>query len=303
MDRFGEMQSFVRVVECGGITPAAERMGLAKSAVSRRLAELESRLGVKLLQRTTRRISLTEDGRHFYERSRVILEELEEAEGSLSSEQQRVHGMLRVAAPLSFTVRHLTPLINAFMQRYPEVQLELDVEDRSINLLKEGVDLAIRIGKLDDSSLVARRLAPVRAVLCASPDYLARHGEPQAPRQLAEHAGLTYGHLSEQRQWTLYDSAGTAHSIRPKTRMRVNNGDVILEAALAGLGLAVMPTFICYRELAAGRLRQVLPDYHAEASAAYALYPSRRHLPLRVRVFIDFLVEHLSESPPWEERL
>jgi DNA-binding transcriptional LysR family regulator len=255
---------------------------------------------VQLLQRTTRRIHLTEDGRQFYERCLRILDELEEAERSLSSEQQRVHGLLRVAAPLSFTLRHLTPLFNEFMQLYPEVRLELDVEDRQINILEEGVDLTIRIGKLDDSSLVAKRLAPIRATLCASPDYLVRHGEPLLPEELSRHEGVAYGHLSEQRQWTLFDKHGVAHSARPQIRMRVNNGDVMLASVLAGMGVAVMPTFICHRELAGGQLRRLLPDYHSEESAAYALYPSRRHLPLRVRVFIDFLAERLGERPPWE---
>ncbi|MCW8841014.1 MAG: substrate binding domain-containing protein, partial [Gammaproteobacteria bacterium] len=187
--------------------------------------------------------------------------------------------------------------------RYPEVRLELDVEDRQINLLEEGVDLAIRIGKLDDSSLVARRLAPVRTVLCASPDYLAQRGEPQQPADLQHHLGLSYANMSDQRQWTLFDSKGAIHMARPRMRLRANNGDLLLESLLAGLGIAVMPTFICHRELTDGRLRQLLPDYHSEPSAAYAIYPSRRHLPLRVRVFIDFLIERLGDPPPWETAL
>lgn len=300
MDRFEAMQTFVRVVESGGISAAASRFGMAKSAVSRRLQELENHLGVQLLQRTTRRIHLTEDGRLFYERSLRILDEVEEAERSVSSEQQRVHGLLRVAAPLSFTLRHLTPLINEFLQRYPEVRLELDVEDRQINLLEEGVDLAVRIGRLDDSSLVARRLAPMSTVVCASPDYLVRRGEPQTPADLNEHDGLSYGNLSDQRQWTLLDQQGAVYTPRPHARMRSNNGDVLLEAAIAGLGIAVMPTFLCNRELASGKLLALLDGYRSEESAVYAIYPSRRHLPLRVRVFIDFLAERMGDSPPWE---
>ncbi len=299
MDRFDEMQTFVRVVESNGISAAAGRLGMAKSAVSRRLQELENRLGVQLLQRTTRRISLTEDGRRFYERCLRILDELNEAEQSLSSEQQRVHGRLRVAAPLSFTLRHLAPLLNEFMQRYPEIRLDLDVEDRQVNLLEEGVDLAIRIGKLDDSSLVAKRLVPMQMVLCASPGYLAAHGEPKQPEELQHHIGLSYGNVSEHRQWTLFDRDGGAHAVRPHIRLRANNGDLLLASLLADLGVAIMPTFICHQELAAGRLQRLLPDYHAEENAAYALYPSRRHLPRRVRVFIDFLAERLGDQPPW----
>lgn len=302
MGRFDEMQAFVRVVENGGITAAAQRLGLAKSAVSRRLQDLENRLGVQLLQRTTRRISLTEDGRMFYERCLRILDELEEAERSVSSEQQRVHGLLRIAAPLSFTLRHLSPLFDEFLHRYPEVRMELDVQDREINVIEEGVDLTIRIGKLDDSSLVAKRLAPVSFVVCASPAYLERSGEPEHPEELVIHQGLAYGHLSDQRQWTLFDNHGEAHTVMPQIRMRANNGDLMLDALLAGLGIALMPTFICHRELADGRLRQILQNYTiGETAAVYALYPSRRHLPLRVRVFIDFLAERLGDNPPWEQ--
>jgi DNA-binding transcriptional LysR family regulator len=304
VDRFEAMQAFVRVVESGGITAAAQRLGLAKSAISRRLQELENHLGVQLLQRTTRSVRMTEDGRNFYQRCLRILEELEEAENSLSSEQQRVHGLLRVAAPLSFCQRHLMPLLDEFLHRYPEVRLELNAEDREINVIEERMDVTIRIGKLDDSSLVARRLAPVRLVVCASPAYLERFGTPERPEELVVHQGLAYSNIADQQQWTLVDRGGLSHTVIPQTRLRVNNGDLILEALLAGLGIAVMPTFICHRELSAGTLRQILNDYtSASSAAAYALYPSRRHLPLRVRVFIDFLAERLGDNPPWEREL
>jgi DNA-binding transcriptional LysR family regulator len=265
---------------------------------------MENRLGVQLLQRTTRRISLTEDGRNFYQRCLRILDELEEAENSLSSEQQRVHGLLRVAAPLSFTQRHLMPLLDEFLHRYPEVRLELEVGDREINVIEERMDVTIRIGKLDDSSLLARRLTPVRLVVCASPAYLERFGLPEKPEELVVHQGLFYSHLPDHRQWTLYDGEGHSHTAIPQTRLRVNNGDLILEALLAGLGIAVMPTFICHRELGNGSLQQVLDEYSCgESASAYALYPSRRHLPLRVRVFIDFLADRLGDNPPWEREL
>jgi DNA-binding transcriptional LysR family regulator len=298
MDRFDEMQSFVRVVDSGGISAAAEKMGIAKSAVSRRLQELENRLGVELLRRTTRRIALTEEGRQFYERCVRILDEVAEVENSLINEQQQVQGLLRMAAPLSLP---LWPLLGEFMQCHPGVRIDLDLEDRYIDILREGVDLAIRIGQLNDSSLVAKRLAPIRVVLCASPAYLERHGEPQTPEQLSEHQGLSYANLTEQRQWSFTDSSGKEHVGRPSIRMRANNGDVLLQAALDGLGIAVMPRFICYRELASGRLRELLSSYNTEESTAYALYPSRRHLPQRVRLLIDFLAERLGDVPPWEK--
>lgn len=298
MDRFDQMQTFVRVVESGGISSAAERLSVAKSAVSRRLQELENRLGVELLRRTTRRIALTEEGRVFYERCLRILDEVAEVENSLINEQHQVQGLVRMAAPLSLP---LWPLLGEFLQRYPGVRLDLDLEDRYIDILREGVDLAIRIGQLSDSSLVAKRLAPIRTVLCASPAYLERHGEPQTPEQMNGHQGLSYANLTEQRQWSFIDATGKEHQARPDIRMRANNGDVLLQAALDGLGIAVMPRFICYRELASGRLREVLTAYRTEETAAYALYPSRRHLPQRVRLLVDFLAERLGDVPPWEK--
>lgn len=298
MDRFDEMQTFVRVVESGGISAAAERLSVAKSAVSRRLQELENRLGVELLRRTTRRMALTEEGRAYYERCVRILDEVDEVENSLINEQRQVQGLVRMAAPLSLP---LWPLLGEFMQRHPGVRLDLDMEDRYIDILREGVDLAIRIGKLDDSSLVAKRLAPVSTVLCASPTYLERYGVPETPEQMNEHQGLSYANLSEQQQWRFIDSAGKNITARPPIRMRANNGDVLLQAALNGLGIAVMPRFICYRELASGQLCELLTDYRTEESAAYALYPSRRHLPQRVRLLIDFLAERLGDEPPWEK--
>jgi len=301
MDRFDEMQTFVRVVESGGISAAAERLAIAKSAVSRRLQELENRLGVELLRRTTRRIGLTEEGRIFYERCLRILDEVDEAENTLRDEQRQVQGLVRLAAPLSFTLRHIAPLLTEFMQRYPGVRLDLDLDDRQIDIHKEGMDLTLRLGQLHDSSMVARRLAPVRTIVCASPTYLARHGEPHHPAELSGHQGLSYANLTEQRQWSFTDSAGATHVAHPMIRMRANNGDVLMQAALAGLGVTLMPRFLCYRELAAGSLVPLLDGYHTEESGAYALYPSRRHLPLRVRVLIDFLAERLGDEPPWEK--
>ncbi len=300
MDRFDEMQTFVRVVEQGGISAAAERLEVAKSAVSRRLQELENRLGVELLRRTTRRVTLTEEGRQFYERCVRILDEVNEVENSLINEQRQVQGLVRMAAPLSLP---LWPLLGEFLQQHPEVRLDLDLEDRFIDILREGVDLTIRIGQLDDSSLIARRLTTIRTVLCASPAYLQRFGEPQTPEQLSEYQGLSYTNLAEQRQWSFIDNQGKEHTARPTIRMRANNGDILLQAALDGLGIAVMPRFICYRELESGHLTELLTQYRTEESVAYALYPSRRHLPQRVRLLIDFLAERLGGEAPWEQNI
>ncbi len=300
MDRFEEMQTFVGVVDAGSFSAAAERLRLAKSAVSRRVAELEARLGTQLLNRTTRRLSLTDSGRQFYDRATRVLADLEEAEQTVSRGQSELRGRLRVAAPLSFGILHLAPLLTAFLGEHPELSLDLDLNDRNVNLVEEGFDLAVRIGELSDSTLVARRLAPTRMVLCASPAYLERHGEPRSPEELAKHQGLIYANLPDPRNWPYTDPAGRPLNLRVPVRMRSNNGDVLLRAALDGLGLGVMPSFIVWRELADGRLRTLLPDHPLPVTAAYAVFPSRRHVPHRVRALSDFLAERLGDEPYWD---
>lgn len=300
MDRFDSLHTFVAVVEAGSFSAAAARLDRAKSAVSRQVAALESHLGVQLLNRTTRRLSLTEAGREFHERAQRILADLEEAELSVAAEQTALRGRLRLAAPLSFGVLHLAPALAEFLTRHPELVLDLDLDDRRINLVEEGFDLALRIGELVDSSLVARSLAPIRMQLCASPAYLRRHGTPRTPQDLAFHAGLVYGNVPEAQQWRFRDVAGKVHSVKVPARLRANNGDVLLRAALDGLGVVVSPTFIAHRALAAGQLVPLLPDYQAPGTSAYAVYPSRRHLPQRVRALIDFLAQRFGTTPYWD---
>lgn len=301
MDRFETLQTFVAVVEAGSFSAAAARLDCAKSAASRQVAALEGHLGVQLLNRTTRRLSLTDAGREFYERAQRILADLEEAELSVAAEQTALRGRLRLAAPLSFGLRHLAPALDEFLADHPELVLDLDLDDRRINLVEEGFDLALRIGELADSSLVARPLAPIRMQLCASPAYLRRHGTPQTPADLAFHAGLVYGNIPEAQQWRFLDANDKVHSVKVPARLRANNGDVLVQAALAGLGLVVTPTFIAHRALAAGELVPVLPEYRAPGTRAYAVYPSRRHLPQRVRVLIDFLAQRFGDMPYWDQ--
>ncbi|MDX9765667.1 MAG: LysR family transcriptional regulator [Chiayiivirga sp.] len=301
MDRFDSLQTFVAVVEAGSFSAAAVRLDRAKSAVSRQLAALEAHLGVQLLNRTTRRLSFTEAGREFHERAQRILADLEEAELSVAAEQTALRGRLRLAAPLSFGVQHLAPALAEFLAQHPELVLDLDLDDRRINLVEEGFDLALRIGELPDSSLVARPLAPIRMQLCASPDYLRRHGTPRRPEDLAFHAGLVYGNVPEAQQWRLLDAAGKVHSVKVPARLRANNGDVLIRAAVDGLGVVVSPTFIAHRALAAGELVPLLPEYQAAGTMAYAVYPSRRHLPQRVRVLIDFLAQRFGDTPYWDQ--
>ncbi len=295
MDRFDELKTFISVVESGGISAAAERMGIAKSAVSRRLQELENRLDAQLLQRTTRRIHLTDSGREFYQRSLRILEELEEAEQSLQSGQQALGGRLRLNAPLSLGLRHLLPVIELLQGQHPQLVFELDLDDREVNLIEEGVDVLLRVGRLEDSSLIARPLCPVRFCYCAAPDYLAARGEPKSPADLAAHDGIGYSLLPGAQQWP-----GLGEAQRPHIRLTTNNGDMILNAAEAGMGIALLPTFICHQALEDGRLQAILADHTPPPLELYALYPSRRHLPRRVRELVEFLIAWFAEGPPWE---
>jgi DNA-binding transcriptional LysR family regulator len=298
-DRLAEMVTLVRVVEAGSLTAAAERLGLAKSAVSRRLRELENRLGVQLLRRTTRRINLTASGRDFYHRALRILADVDEAEQAVASDQGRLAGNLRIAAPLSFGITHLQPAIAAFQDRHPDVRFDLDLNDRQVDLLAEGYDLGLRIAPLPlpDSSLVARRLAIIPHGVCASPDYLARHGHPARPEDLAEHACLVYSDTPEPEQWRCTDPAGREHVVRLNPRLRANNGDFLREMAIAGHGLTLQPHFIVEQALADGRLEAVLADCDWSRVGLSALYPQTRHLSARVRAFIDFLSEWFTEPP------
>jgi len=303
MSRFDELHTFVAVVEAASFSAAAERLGLAKSAVSRRISELEGRLGAQLLNRTTRRISLTDAGREFYERAQRLLSDLEEAEQSVIAGQAALRGRLRLAAPLSFGLLHLAPALDAFLAEHPELVLDLDLDDRRINLVEEGFDLALRIGELADSSLVARALAPIRMQLCASAEYVQRHGLPRQPSDLAAHAGLVYGNVPEAQQWRFIESGGKSHVVKVPARLRANNGDVLLRATLDGLGICVIPTFLCAEALARGDLIALLPGYEAPGTQAYLVYPSRRHLPQRVRALVEFLVQRFGMAPYWDQRL
>jgi DNA-binding transcriptional LysR family regulator len=300
MDRFADMQMLVSVVEAGSISAAAERLNLAKSAVSRRLAELEARLGVSLIHRTTRRLNLTDSGRAYYDRCVVILADLDEAEAAVSQAHQALKGRLKVALPHSFGLLHLAPLVQDFMTRHPEVRFELDFNDRQIDLMQEGFDLAIRIATLTDSSLIARRLAPIRHAACASPDYLARHGTPRIAADMAQHVCLAYSNLSDPGLWSYRGPDGLSGSVRVPVRLAASSGDFLLRAALAGEGLILFPTFYLHEALRSGQLVQVLADHSWPELSAYAVYPPTRHLSRRVRAFIDFVADRLAGEPYWD---
>lgn len=300
MDRLAPLEVFVAVVEAGGIGTAADRLGLAKSAVSRRLAELEARLGATLIHRTTRRLALTDDGRAYYERCVAILADLEEAEAVVRQAQGALTGRLKVTLPRSFGLLHLAPLIQDFLARHPRLRLELDFNDRQVDLVREGFDLAIRIARLEDSSLIARRLVPIRSGVYASPAYLARAGAPRTAADLKEHACLVYSNLRDPDLWTYTGPDGRPGAVRVATRLAASSGEFLLGAARCGEGLVQLPTFFVHEDLALGRLAPVLADHAWPELSAYAVYPPTRHLSTRVRVFIDHLAERLAGEPYWD---
>lgn len=300
MDKFEDLQAFVAVVEAGSFTAAAERLNFAKSAVSRRISALEERLGVQLLRRTTRVLSLTETGSSFYEHSARILADLEEAEAAVQQEHGELRGTLRLALPLSFGVRHMCKPIAAFTKLHPKVAFDLNLNDRRIDLIEEGADLAVRIGRLQDSSLIARRLFDVRAVVCASPAYLNVHGRPERPEDLRNHECLVYSNLADPNRWTYSDDAGKHQTVEVKPILSASSGDFLANAAAHGMGLVIQPTFIASESIRRGNLVPVLTNYEWPISPAYAVYPPTRHLSYRVRAFIDFLAERFSGVPPWD---
>ncbi|MDT0595293.1 LysR family transcriptional regulator [Glaciecola petra] len=299
MNPFEEMQTFVRVVEAGSITKAAVQLDTVKSAVSRRIAELEKRLGVSLLTRTTRTQSLTESGKSYYERCIRIIDDLAEIEASVKNEHCALSGRIKIAAPLSFGLKHLAPVLRLFNEQHPDVIFEVDFNDRQIDIVQEGFDLAIRIAKLSDSSLIARKFSSVRGVVCASPSYLKKHGEPTNPEQLQQgHVKLQYS-LSTS-GWEFFQVNGEAIQVKIPEVLTANNGDYLCQEAIAGRGVLLSPDFICYEAVRAGELVPILCDYvNKKPINAYAVYPQTRHLSQRVRRLVDFLADYFGDTPYW----
>lgn len=300
MDRFEDMQTFVAVVEAGSFTGAADRLDTAKSAVSRRISSLEERLGVQLLRRTTRQLNLTNSGRSFYEHSARILADLEEAESALAQEHGELRGSLRVALPLSFGLRHMSKPIAEFSRLHPRVEFDLDLNDRRVDLVEEGADLALRIGNLSDSSLIARRLFEARTVVCGSKAYFDRHGVPKTPEELRDHHCLVYSNLQDPGKWVCRDAAGDTRKVTVKTTMSATSGDFLSEAAIEGLGIVMQPTFIAGEAISRGELVPILTDYQWPVTPAWAVYPPTRHLSFRVRQFIDFIADYFAGTPHWD---
>lgn len=300
MDSLSDIAVFVQVVRSGSFTAAADKLGLSKSVVSKYVTRLEDRLGARLLNRTTRRLSLTEVGQAFFSRSQSALGEIEEAEAEVSRLQGDPRGELRLNCPMSFGILHVAPLLPAFQSHYPELTVDMVLDDRRVDLVEEGADLAIRIGELPDSSLVARRLGPCRHVLCGTPEYLARHGVPRSPDELTAHAALTYRYQDSPSEWRFVGPDGAVHQVPVSGRLQMNNSLALREALLRGAGLSLVPTFVVGGDIRAGRLKAVLTEFKAMELSIYALYPQRKHLSPKVRAFVDFMAEQIKTPPHWD---
>ena len=299
MDKLDAMAAFTKVVALGSFAEAGRQLGLTRSAVSKGVIELEQILGARLLDRTTRKVSVTEAGLAYYERCLAILTDIEETERQVSRLHDEPKGTLKLNAPMSFGILHVGAAVADFMAAYPELKVELSLNDRFVDPVEEGFDVTIRIAELKDSSLIARKLAPSRRVLAASPDYIRMHGRPGSPDDLINHHCLNYGQTTLMQRWNLTDG-GKALNVPINSRLSANNGDVLRDAALAGLGITKLPTFLIGPDITAGRLEIVLEDFPPSDLAIYALYAPNRYLAAKSRLFIDFLVERFSPNPPWD---
>lgn len=293
------MNLFVRIVENGSITATADQMNIAKSAVSRRLMELENRLGVQLLNRTTRKSSLTEAGQTFYRHAQNILTDTEDLNNLISQGSTKLRGTLKISLPVSFGLLHLTPVINKFATLHPGLIIDIHFADRQIDLIEEGFDLAVRIADLADSSLMAKRITTIRHTLAASPEYLLKHGVPKTPNDLRDHDILKYTSPSGLAH-ILKDRHDNSHEIHGNVVTIANNGDFLKQSAMAGRGIYLTPTFICWHEFRSGSLVPILTDYKLTELGAYIVYPQTRFLSQRVRQFIDFLSDKFAPVPYWD---
>jgi len=301
MDKFLEMKAFAAVVDCGSFVQAADVLEMSKPTVSRYIADLEQRLGVRLLQRTTRKLSLTEEGRAFYGRCKAVLADVEVAETEITAKSVAIKGLIKVNAPVSFGLLELAPLWPDFMAKYPDVELDITLADRMVDLVEEGYDLAVRIARLPNSSLVSRKLASARMVLCASPGYLRQHGKPKHPSELINHAVLSYSLLATGDQWEFNGPEGKA-TVMVKPILRTNSGDTCIAAARKSRGIVLQPSFMVSDDLLSGSLVELMPQYRSIDFGIYAVFPSRQHVSPKVRAMIDFLVQEL-EGVRWCEEL
>jgi DNA-binding transcriptional LysR family regulator len=294
------MRVFTTVVDLGSFSKAADKLDLSRGMTSRYVAQIEAHLGARLLNRTTRRLSLTEAGDDYYQRATQVLAMVEEAERAATQKLAEPRGTLRINASLTFGQRHLGDAISTYLRRYPQVRVDMTLNDRVVSLVEEGFDLAVRITRRIDPGLVARPITPARLVACASPDYLRLNGTPKSPADLARHNCLTYAYGGEQDEWH-FTRKGRGTAVKVAGNLHGNNGDILCNAAVAGLGIVLQPTFIAYEALRSKKLVRILKGWETDVLTVHAVYPHRQFLPPKVRSFIDFLVEHFGPEPYWDK--
>lgn len=302
MGQFEDMSLFVRIVEAGGIGKASEQLQLAKSAVSRRLKELEEHLKTQLLNRTTRSWSLTEAGGRYYQKAKTILDDVSSLDAEIRGDETELEGLLNVALPLSFGLQHIGGIVDAFAQKHRQLKVQIDFSDRQVDLVEEGYDLAIRIANLRDSGLKARRITTIRHVMVASPTYLAERGNPLTLEELANHDFLEYN-LRRSKTISMKDERGKSVSFVPKVTMIANNGDFLRDCAIAGRGVTFLPTFLVYEAISQGRLIPIFTHFEFPVLEAYAVYPESRFISPKTRALIDYIVDHCGDKPFWDQHL
>lgn len=298
MNKLSEFKAFVSVVEHGSFSEAANQLFITKSSVSKKVSALEDRLSVKLLHRTTRRLSVTEPGKLYYDKVKKIILDCEEADEIVSKENKVLTGTLKITAPISFASHHLNPLFRRYMKENEEIFLDINLDEKNINIVEEGIDLALRIGILTDSNLMAKRLAPIKRHLYASPAYLEKFGCPQTPEELAKHTMLKHAYMGKQLYLT--DKKGNEYTVQKSLKLSINHGDMLVETALKGYGIALLPTFMTHKECKEGSLVRILSAYSVPEFSLYAVYPQTQYLSLKVRKFIDLLEETFSDKPYWD---
>jgi DNA-binding transcriptional LysR family regulator len=299
MDKINVMQAFAAVVQEGSFSKAAERLNLSPQLVSKYVSQLEHHLQTRLLNRTTRRVSTTEAGLAYFERCLQVLIDIEEMENSLGALHQQPSGTLRISAPMSFGMHHLSKALVDFQKQYPLVEVDLQLTDRKIDIVEEGIDMALRIGELKSSSLIAKKIAPIRLVICASPDYLTSNGTPNNPGDLADHCFLRYSYTDNNAIFSQFNLK--ASEIKFKSHFVANNGDVLVNAAIQGGGITIQPTFITGKPLSEGKLTTILQEYEPASLGLYVVYAHRHHLASKVRCFIDFISDYFGTPPYWDQ--
>ena len=300
MQDIGAIPVFTAIIEQGSFSKAAVSLGLTKSAVSKRITGLEAQLGVRLLNRSTRKLSLTEAGERYYIHAQEAVQAADEAERAATELQKIARGTLRVVVPMSFGLSHLAPLIPKFLQQYPQITFHMEMSDNWIDIIAEGIDIAIRTDSPSDAALIGRKLVPLRSVLCASPDYLTRCGTPQSLSDITQHNCLLYNYHTVLNEW-VFSKDGAEQTIRVAGNYQVNNSEALRQSILQGLGIGRLPTFVAGEDIKAGRLVPLMTAYKMPHKTLYAIFPQKQYLPERMRVFIDFIAENFKgENPSWD---